>query len=201
MAPDGLIIHMSEAFVGRRNDQRMLTDSGLLDTMQKVLQDQPFVLYGDPAYVVHKFVHRPFRTYEKVGHPDRENFNICMSRGRVCVEWGFGNISQLWSFLDFKKHHKVMKQAVGRTYLVCTFLTNVHTCFNWSETSTHFGLAPPSPAEYVRRGELHPEQRRIENIVFLDEESDEQVPGGNEEGEEGEEVAAESGESSEEEAE
>jgi hypothetical protein len=155
-------------------------------------------LYRDPAYIVHKFVHHPFRTHKKVGHLDREQFNICMSCGRVCVEWGFGNISQLWSFLDFKKHHKVMKQVVGRTYLVCTFLTNVHTCFNWSEMSTHFGLASLSPAEYVRRGKLHPEQRRIENIVFLDEEGSEQVPGGNEEGEE---VAVKSGESSEEEAE
>ena len=50
-----------------------------------------------------------------------------MSATRVSVEWVFGDIINFFKFLDFKKNLKLHLSAVGKMYIVCSLLTNVHT--------------------------------------------------------------------------
>ena len=74
-----------------------------------------------------------------------------MSNVRECVEWGFGKVSTLFAFTDFKKNLKVGLQPVDKYYSVATILTNCHTCFYGSQTSDYFGLESPTIEEYLNK--------------------------------------------------
>ena len=52
------------------------------------------------------------------------------------MEWGFGKISQLFAYLDFKKNLKLL-------------LINCHTCLYGSVTSSFFNVEPPSLEVYL----------------------------------------------------
>jgi hypothetical protein len=67
----------------------------------------------------------------------------------MSVEWGFGKITGLWSFLDFQRNLKVLLSPVGAYYIVGALLTNCHTCLNGSQTSVYYGCNPPSLEEYL----------------------------------------------------
>ena len=71
-----------------------------------------------------------------------------MSTVRTAVEWVFGDIINFLKFLDFKKNLRVCLSAVGKAYIVCTLLTNAHTCIYKSTTSSYFGIDPPSLEQY-----------------------------------------------------
>jgi hypothetical protein len=71
-----------------------------------------------------------------------------MSAVRMSVEWGFGKITSLFSFLDFKRNLKLFLSPVGIYYMVGALLTNCHTCLNGSETGSYFGCYPPTLEEY-----------------------------------------------------
>ena len=71
-----------------------------------------------------------------------------MSRVRTAVEWVFGDILEYFSFLDFKRNLKVGLSAVGKMYIICSLLRNVHSCTYGSMTSTFFGVDPPSLEQY-----------------------------------------------------
>lgn len=72
-----------------------------------------------------------------------------MSSVRFSVEWAFGKILQYFAYLDFKRNQKVLFQPIGKFYLVGTILTSCHTCLYGSQTSTFFGLPPPSLETYL----------------------------------------------------
>ena len=107
-----------------------------------------YCLYGDPAYPLHRCLITPFPDINLT--PQQAAFNGRMSAVRQCVEWGFGKIVQQFAFLDFKKNLKLFLQPVGKYYIVATILTNCHTCWYGSQTSTYFNLAPPVFEDYVR---------------------------------------------------
>ena len=51
-----------------------------------------------------------------------------MREVRTSVEWAFGDITNFFAFLDFKKNLKICLSAVGKMYLMCALLTNARTC-------------------------------------------------------------------------
>ena len=69
---------------------------------------------------------------------------------RVSVEWGFNKLISIFAFLDYKKNQKLYLQPVGKYYKVAALLINCHTCLYGSETTSYFGLQPPSLQEYLR---------------------------------------------------
>ncbi len=72
-----------------------------------------------------------------------------MCTARQAVEWGFGNVVSLWSFLDFRKNLKSLHQQVAKMYLVAVLLTNVRTCMYGNQVSFYFGLDPPCWEDYM----------------------------------------------------
>ena len=44
---------------------------------------------------------------------EEQEFNRDMSAVRVAVEWSFGKIIQYFSYLDFRKHQKILLQPIG----------------------------------------------------------------------------------------
>ena len=148
-APDGLIIHLSGPWVGRRHDARMLRESGLMDMLAShcTFEDECFRVYGDPAYGMCDHIASPFKGV----HLSREQleFNKRMSSVRVSVEWCFGDIVRYFAFLDFAKNMKILLQPVGIYYSIGALLTNIHTCLYGNVTSQFFNLNPPSLEEYL----------------------------------------------------
>ncbi|CAH3150878.1 unnamed protein product [Pocillopora meandrina] len=75
-------------------------------------------LYGDPAYPLRPHLMAPYRIGEvPVFTADMEAFNSAMSSARASVEWLFGDISNSFKFLDFKKNLKLGLSAVGKQYI------------------------------------------------------------------------------------
>lgn len=127
----------------------MLGESGLLPKLQQFekANGDPYVVYGDPAYGLMRHILSPFRGAQL--NADEQQFNSLMSKVRVSVEWAFGKITKLFAFLDFKQNLKLFLQPIAKYYLVASILVNCHTCLYGSQTSTFFGLDPPSLETYL----------------------------------------------------
>ena len=100
---------------GRKHDAGMLADSGLMQDLESYAfstTGDPMALYSDPAYPLKVHLIVP---YCAAGiSPQMEEFNKCMSTGRVSVEWLFGDINDFFKFVDFKKTQKISLSAVGK---------------------------------------------------------------------------------------
>ena len=103
-------------------------------------------LYGDPAYTVRVHLQGPFKG--AIITPQMQAFNSAISTVRISVECLFGNITNYFKFVDFKKNLKICLSSVGKMYIVCAILHNALTCLYGNQTSSHFDLNPPSLQEY-----------------------------------------------------
>jgi len=79
-----------------------------------------------------------------------EEFNRSMSSVRISVEWIFGDISNYFKFVDFKKNLKIALSSVGKMYIVSAILCNAYTCLYGNTTSKFFDQIPPSLQEYFQ---------------------------------------------------
>ena len=119
VTPDGIISHVFGPVEGRRHDAAVLRLSGL----QETLSDDRFsgyTLYGDPAYPVNKFLVSPYKSATLT--PEEAEFNKRMSAVRIAVEWSFGRITNLWTFLEFKRSLKVLTINIDSSFFFFFFL-------------------------------------------------------------------------------
>lgn len=145
MSPCGLIAHMFGPIEGCRHDSYMLAESKLMDVLsQDTFSD--YTLYGDPAYPI---TPQLLVGYRGDFNAQEARFNKEMSKMRQSVEWGFGKVKTLFSFLDYKKNLKILLQPVPKYFLVGTLFTNLHSCLYGSETSFFFDCVPPTIDEYL----------------------------------------------------
>jgi len=116
--PDGLVFHMYGPHEGRCHDMVLYYESGLDDDLRQthLIDGARHCLYGDSAYVL--------RAWMQTGHenaPDRIvaewAFDLSMSRARETVEWGYQDIKQYFTTLDFQRKLKIPETAVGKQYL------------------------------------------------------------------------------------
>ena len=100
---------------GSRHDAFMLGVSGLMEKLRRMTKPdgEPYVIYGDPAYGLNINILAPFKGNNL--NAGEKAFNRDMSHVRVSVEWGFGKLSQIFAYLDFKKNLKLLLQPVGRS--------------------------------------------------------------------------------------
>ncbi|ETL49075.1 hypothetical protein L916_01383 [Phytophthora nicotianae] len=74
-----------------------------------------------------------------------------MSRVRVSVEWSYGQVTNYWTALDFKRQARIGVQPVGSMYRVAVLLTNCITCTRGGNSiSDYFGLSPPSLRSFLQ---------------------------------------------------
>ena len=115
------------SFEGKRHDSTILHESGLLTDLRRVAfyNGDPLCLYGDPAYPLRVHLKAPFRGNNIT--PEMALYNKAMSEVRVAVEMLFGNISNYFKFIDFKRQMKVNLSPVGMMYVVWALLENAQT--------------------------------------------------------------------------
>ncbi|CAN7939657.1 unnamed protein product, partial [Ixodes hexagonus] len=104
MCANGIVAEMHGPYPGHGHDAGVLRLSGLLQRLEDVVHGSTYYLYGDPAYPLHPLIQKPFMgaTLSAL----QVAFNKKMSSVRQTVEWGFGNVANLFTFVDFKKNQK-----------------------------------------------------------------------------------------------
>jgi len=125
-------------------------ESGLDDDLRKTLliDGVQYCLYGDSAYVLRSWM----RTGPGDG-PDRTAaelaFDLSMCRVRETVEWGYKDIKQYFTTLDFQRKLKIRETAVGKQYLSGALLCNIRSCRYGNQTASYFGCDSPSLERYL----------------------------------------------------
>jgi hypothetical protein len=144
---NGLILSMHGPIEGRRHDIALLRSSNIGEKWMASAPANSY-MYGDPAYPLRAWLLSPYKGTNLT--PKQTAFNTAMSSVRVTVEWSFGDIIRYWAFLDFKKNLKVLLSPVAKMYLLGVLFTNCLSCERGTnETSTFFGLRPPSLERYL----------------------------------------------------
>ncbi|OWZ13887.1 hypothetical protein PHMEG_00012713 [Phytophthora megakarya] len=111
-----------------------------------------FRIFGDQAYGNDEVLVSPFAGAVGNLTVDQKRVNKSMSKVRVSVEWGYGQVTNYWTALDFKRQARSGTQPVGSMYRIGVLLNNCLTCANGGNTiSDYFHLAPPSLHEYLKR--------------------------------------------------
>jgi hypothetical protein len=144
VTPDGLIACLFGPIPGSRHDSFMLAESGLLQQLTEIMpRNQPGVqiysLYGDPAYPQSQYLVGGYRN--PAPNSVEAQWNTAMSKVRISVEWGFKEITQVWTFLDFRRNMKIFKFPVAKYYIVAAFLCNIRNCFYLNQTATYYGCS------------------------------------------------------------
>ncbi len=77
--PNGLIANLAGPFEDKRHDSTMLHESELLASLQQIAfhNNQPFCLYGDPAYSLGVHLQAPFGNRDLT--PEMREFDKAMS--------------------------------------------------------------------------------------------------------------------------
>ncbi len=150
MCPNGLVVHSFGLFHGRHHDSAMFRESGLEQLLSTVFDSQgnQLALYGDGGYMQRPWLFTPFR-HTQINTPERQAYNTLMSNSHVSVEWGFGKVCSLFSFVNYYANQKVFLQPLGPYFTMATIFTNIHTCLYGSEVSKFFGVDPPTVEEYL----------------------------------------------------
>jgi hypothetical protein len=155
VTPDGMISHLAGPFEGKLGDWSAWQQSGVVEQIRQVNDGLPagegLLVYGDPAYTASYGVMGPFlrRLNRPLTEGERE-FNKFMGEMRRSVECGFGKVVNNFSYISYRNGLKIGLTAVGACYMVAVLLTNAHTCFNGSQVSDDFGLAPPALSVYLQ---------------------------------------------------
>ena len=151
VSPNGLIANFFGPVEGKRHDSGMLAASGLLNQLAQFSHSQtgnPLCIYGDPAYPLHVHLQAPFKGAALTD--DQKAYNKSMSKARVSVEWVFGDITNYFAFLDFRKNLKVGLSAVGKMYITCALLHNARNCLYGNTTSQYFDVQPSAINDYFQ---------------------------------------------------
>lgn len=148
VAPNGMIF-ISDAICGRRHDSYGLRRSGILEKLRELnlVSGTHYKLFGDSAYARSDVLERMHKGQLS---SEEEEENRIMSPKRVCVEWCFGNILNLWSFVDYERNLKLFLSPIGLYYQVSILFTNMHTTLYGNQTSIYFDMKPPTLEEYMK---------------------------------------------------
>ncbi|XP_040065170.2 uncharacterized protein LOC120839029 [Ixodes scapularis] len=130
MCANGIIVEMNGPYPGHRHDAGILRLSGLYERLEDLVQGSVYTIYGDPAYPLRPLLQKPFMGASLTAA--EQNFNKKMSSVRQAVEWGFGKVSTLFAFVDYKK--KSEAQAAARHLALFNGQAPLHLALLHGET-------------------------------------------------------------------
>jgi hypothetical protein len=149
--PSGMFAYMWGPAVGKRHDAFITHQSRIIHQL-RATEDAlggHYCVYGDLGFPLTPVLMKPFSGDMT---PEQAECNADMRAGRVSVEWGFEQITTLWSYLDFKRGLKILQAPIGSMYLCGALLTNCHTCIvRGNLTSYYFDCNPPVLEDYLSR--------------------------------------------------
>lgn len=163
--PDGMITHLSGPYRGQQHDASILTDSKIRDYLFQHARDihgNLMNIYGDEGYASNGQVRSPYR--RRLLTDEEMAFNASMKRPRLSVEWGFGHITNHWSFLDFAHNLRSGLSPVGQYYPIVALFSNLQICMGRNTSAlSYYGIPPPSLEEYLTPRDRWDEERQVMN--------------------------------------
>ena len=157
VTPDGIISCIYEPYEGKRGDWGMWKE-GMQEMVVENAKDSDgdrVYLYGNKAFYLEDGIIGAYRQEHGIELTQEESiFNAYMAKQRMAVEWGFGKVMQLFQFTNLKSNMKYGLPPISCYYLVSVLLTNCHTCYYGSKTSTTFLCNPPPIVSLFQLSEL-----------------------------------------------
>lgn len=150
VGPNGMVLNLYGPVLGTRHDTYLLYKSQLIPQLESLstLAQKQFCVFGDMAYPLSAHIQCPVKGANLSA--DDNYFNSVMSTARVSVEWAFGEVASVFSFIDFKKQMKLWDGNTSSMYKAAVLFYNIRTCFReGNKTSQLFGLSPPSAENYL----------------------------------------------------
>lgn len=153
LTPDGLIFHLYGPVEARRHDMTLYHESGLdaILAHELVIDGVQFYLYGDATYFVRPWLQTAF---EGLLTAQETAFNDSMKVPRTAVEWGFKDVKQTCTMLDYPRKLKIRESPVAQLYKIGALFWNLRCCMYGGATATFFKCPPPSLDEYLSSAEL-----------------------------------------------
>jgi len=148
LTPDGLFFHLFGPWEGRRHDMTLYYESGLDVVLPDALMIgcSQYYIYGDAAYMVRPWLQAAF---SGVMTDEQTACNSTMAVPRTAVEWGFKDVKQTCSALDYRRKLRLRQGPVGLLYRTAAFVWNLRCCAYGSSTSSFFDCAPPNWEQYL----------------------------------------------------
>ena len=145
MTPFGIMVPFYGPVEGQRHDARIFRMSGLLiQVAQHIPQHGPnpcdvFVLYGDSAYPLRLHLQAPFGgAHLTVAESD---FNTEIRKSRICVEWGFCDISAKLGIVDYKRNQQLFPYLF--LSLLSAFIKSLTSAWHRSRHKRVQNVLPP----------------------------------------------------------
>lgn len=151
VTPDGLFVHLLGPLEGRRHGMTLYYRSGLDELLPEALVVDGTQHYrnGDAAYTVRPWLQAVFTGTMT---PEQEDANETMKVPRAAVEWGYKDVKQTCSFLDYPRRMKLREGPVGLMFCTAALVWNMRCCIYGGATSSFFKCPPPTLAEYLGLG-------------------------------------------------
>ena len=136
----GIIPCLRGPWPAQTHDAQMLRESHLMEELEDIMPANGagavYALYSDLAYTQGIYLLSGFRKLP--AGSDEAMFNRNMSSVCITVEWGFGDIVNIWKFLDFCSSIKIVEMPVGKFHTNGTFLSNIYNCLYGNKMQQYF---------------------------------------------------------------
>lgn len=148
LTPNGLFFRLFGPWEVHRHDMTLSYESSLDVIVPGALMigSSQYYIYGDAAYMVRPWLQAAF---SGVMTDEQTACNSTMAVPRTAVEWGFEDVNQTCSALDYPRNLMLREGPVGLLDRTAAFLCNLRCCAYGSSTSSFFDCAPPSWEQYL----------------------------------------------------
>ena len=149
MLPNGMFAEMNGPYASRMNDKQIMDASGFAVRLAAWIRRSGtrIFIYGDCGYVLDGYIVVPFCNTGATAN--QRDFNRKMSKVRIGVEWGFGEVASLFAFCAYPEDLKLDKQPLGTYWRVATLLFNCHSCLYGNQGSKYFNVGTPNLEDYL----------------------------------------------------
>ncbi len=150
--PNGMNFDVFGPVSVRHNDLFTLYHSDIDAKLRQlqVNQRQKFSIYGDSAYILYDVDYVKARHNFQNNTPRQILENRVLSSCRQTIEWDYGNLATMWSYLDFKKVLRMRRMKIANAYISGLILRNANNTFYGCNTSLFFKCLPPSFEAWIR---------------------------------------------------
>jgi len=151
VTPDGLLFHLAGPVEGRRHDITLYRNAGTDEMLEAgmLVHGVRYCPFGDKAFLARPWLQVAFLSWPGVELDEEEEaYNVDMAGVRVAVEWGYKEVKQVLTSLDFKRKLKIQEGLVVLVYRTAVFFCNIRCCLYGRKTGTFFKCAPPSVGRY-----------------------------------------------------
>jgi hypothetical protein len=151
--PCGLTLFSYPGMSSRNSDLTWLTESdinGKLESLQLqngIPLDEMYKIYGDSIFPWLSCLLSRYHGPNLTAVQDLEN--EVMSGEREHVEWHYGEVKQLFPFIDYALKNKILSSPVREAFVTAMILRNCHCCMNENKTSKFFECVPPFLEVYM----------------------------------------------------